>query len=110
MTNTDNSIEQSIETPNAFDPAAADWEPYGDDGFIGLIGPFWMLPDGDSYRFAFMAEQKHHNRRGYVPAILKVVFVLISPKNNLEDLSFPDSQISRKMIHGGDETASIPGF
>jgi uncharacterized protein (TIGR00369 family) len=49
-----------------FDPAAAGWEPYTDDGFIGLVGPFWMRPDGDSYRFAFLAEPKHHNRRDVV--------------------------------------------
>ena len=25
-----------------FDPKAAGWEPYSDDGFIGLIGPLWQ--------------------------------------------------------------------
>ena len=76
MTNTDNSIDQSVETLNApqFDPAAAGWEPYGDDGFIGLIGPFWMRPVGESYRFAFMAEPKHHNRRGVVQGGMLMTF------------------------------------
>ena len=32
-----------------FDPAAAGWEPYRDEGFIGLVGPFWSRPAGDSY-------------------------------------------------------------
>ena len=27
-----------------FDPAAAGWEPYHDEGFIGLVGPFWTRP------------------------------------------------------------------
>jgi acyl-coenzyme A thioesterase PaaI-like protein len=76
MTNSDNSIDQSVETLNApqFDPAAAGWEPYGDDGFIGLIGPFWMRPVGESYRFAFMAERKHHNRRGVVQGGMLMTF------------------------------------
>src|SRR3954469_20929092 len=74
MTNTDNSIEQSVETPNTFDPAAAGWEPYGDDGFIGLIGPFWIRPDVESFRFAFMAEHKHRTRRGYVQGGMLMTF------------------------------------
>ena len=47
-----------------FDPRAAGWEPYGhdDDGFIGLIGPLWQKPSGEGYRYAFLAEHKHHNR------------------------------------------------
>ena len=52
--------------PDPFDPAAHDWEPYQDDGFIGLIGPFWVRPWGDSFRYAFLAADKHHNRRGVV--------------------------------------------
>ena len=52
--------------PKPFDPAAAGWEPYSDDGFIGLIGPLWQKPAGEGYRYAFLAEPKHHNRRGVV--------------------------------------------
>ena len=44
-----------------FDPAAAGWEPYRDEGFIGLVGPFWSRKDGDKHLYAFMAEHKHHN-------------------------------------------------
>ena len=51
---------------DTFDPAAAGWEPYRDEGFIGLVGPFWSRPSGDSYLYAFLAEPKHHNRRGVV--------------------------------------------
>jgi uncharacterized protein (TIGR00369 family) len=63
----------------AFDPRAAGWEPYGDEGFIGLVGPFWQRPlrDGspdDGFRYAFMAEHKHHNRRGVVQGGMLMTF------------------------------------
>jgi acyl-coenzyme A thioesterase PaaI-like protein len=59
-----------------FDPAAAGWEPYGtdDDGFIGLVGPWWARKNGDSYRYAFMAQPKHHNRRGIVQGGMLMTF------------------------------------
>src|SRR5262245_5689230 len=57
-----------------FDPAAAGWEPYSDDGFIGLIGPFWMRRSGNSYDYAFLAEHKHHNRRGVVQGGMLMTF------------------------------------
>ena len=57
-----------------FDPAAAGWEPYRDEGFIGLVGPFWMRQSGDSYLYAFMAEPKHHNRRGIVQGGMLMTF------------------------------------
>ena len=58
----------------AFDPAAAGWEPYRDEGFIGLVGPFWRRPSGDSYLYAFLAEPKHHNRRGIVQGGMLMTF------------------------------------
>lgn len=57
-----------------FDPAAAGWEPYTDEGFIGLVGPLWMKPAGDSYVYAFRAEPKHHNRRGVVQGGMLMTF------------------------------------
>jgi acyl-coenzyme A thioesterase PaaI-like protein len=57
-----------------FDPAAAGWEPYRDEGFIGLVGPFWMRPSGNGYLYAFMAEPKHHNRRGVVQGGMLMTF------------------------------------
>ena len=58
-----------------FDPAAAGWEPYHDEGFIGLVGPFWSRPWGEgSFRYAFMAEPKHHNRRGVVQGGMLMTF------------------------------------
>jgi acyl-coenzyme A thioesterase PaaI-like protein len=58
----------------AFDPRAAGWEPYTDEGFIGLVGPLWMRPEGDGYVYAFMAEPKHHNRRGVVQGGMLMTF------------------------------------
>jgi acyl-coenzyme A thioesterase PaaI-like protein len=60
--------------PANFDPAAAGWEPYGDDGFIGLIGPLWQRASGDGYRYAFKAAPKHHNRRGVVQGGMLMTF------------------------------------
>jgi acyl-coenzyme A thioesterase PaaI-like protein len=60
--------------PASFDPAAAGWEPYRDEGFIGLVGPFWMRPSGESFHYAFMAEPKHHNRRGIVQGGMLMTF------------------------------------
>ena len=60
--------------PVAFDPAASGWERYKDEGFIGLIGPFWSRPWGDSFRYAFLAADKHHNRRGVVQGGMLMTF------------------------------------
>ncbi len=61
-----------------FDPAAAGWEPYKDEGFIGLVGPFWSRPTktklGDSVEYAFLADHKHHNRRGVVQGGMLMTF------------------------------------
>ena len=60
--------------PVAFDPAANGWEPYKDEGFIGLVGPFWVRAWGDSFRYGFLAEDKHHNRRGVVQGGMLMTF------------------------------------
>jgi acyl-coenzyme A thioesterase PaaI-like protein len=57
-----------------FDPAAAGWQLDKDEGFIGLIGPVWSRPNGDSVLYAFMAEPKHHNRRGVVQGGMLMTF------------------------------------
>ena len=57
-----------------FDPAAQGWEIYPGEGFIGLVGPFWMKKDGESYRYGFLAEKKHHNRRGVVQGGMIMTF------------------------------------
>jgi uncharacterized protein (TIGR00369 family) len=63
VTNRDpNNVRQS--TP--FDPASHGWEAIADDGFIGLVGPIWQKSNETGMRFAFLADPKHHNRRGVV--------------------------------------------
>ena len=65
-----------------FDPAAAGWQPYPGEGFIGLVGPFWSRPKksdkktdlGDSFEYAFVAQDKHHNRRGVVQGGMLMTF------------------------------------
>ena len=76
MPDTDIPADRSAATAKAtaFDPAAAGWEPYKDEGFIGLVGPFWMRLLGDSYRYAFLAEAKHHNRRDIVQGGMLMTF------------------------------------
>jgi len=61
-------------TAKTFDPAAAGWERYTDEGFVGLVGPFWSRPNGDSFLYAFMAEPKHHNLRGVVQGGMLMTF------------------------------------
>jgi acyl-coenzyme A thioesterase PaaI-like protein len=62
--------------PPAFDPSAAGWEPYAQDdkGFVGLTGPWWQRRHGDSVRYAFLAADKHHNRRGVVQGGMLMTF------------------------------------
>jgi acyl-coenzyme A thioesterase PaaI-like protein len=62
------------QTAKPFDPAAAGWETYQAEGFVSLVGPFWMKKDGESYRYAFVAEPKHHNRRGVVQGGMIMTF------------------------------------
>jgi len=64
----------AADAPALFDPAAAGWEPYTDEGFIGLVGPFWTRRSGDTHLFAFMAQPKHHNRRGIVQGGMLMTF------------------------------------
>ena len=63
-----------IEKIMPFDPAVAGWQLYRDEGFIGLVGPFWTRQVGDRHFFAFLAEPKHHNRRGVVQGGMLMTF------------------------------------
>lgn len=56
------------------DPAAEGWELYRDEGFIGLVGPFWTRRLGETHCYAFVAEPKHHNRRGVVQGGMLMTF------------------------------------
>lgn len=65
---------QTDVTPAGFDPAAAGWQPYEADGFIGLVGPLWTRVEGDTPLYAFLAAHKHHNRRGVVQGGMLMTF------------------------------------
>jgi acyl-coenzyme A thioesterase PaaI-like protein len=65
---------QDQTTTKPFDPAAEGWEAYTDDGFIGLVGPFWHKFEGDTPRFAFLVEPKHHNRRNVLQGGMLMTF------------------------------------
>jgi uncharacterized protein (TIGR00369 family) len=67
-------FDVSSDAGSFFDPAVDGWEPYSDDGFIGLVGPLWMRPSGDTYLYAFLAEAKHHNRRGVLQGGMMMTF------------------------------------
>jgi uncharacterized protein (TIGR00369 family) len=61
--------------PVTFDPATAGWERSGDEsGFLDLVGPIWRRRSGDGERYAFVAESKHHNRRGVVQGGMLMTF------------------------------------
>jgi acyl-coenzyme A thioesterase PaaI-like protein len=64
--------EQTATKP--FDPATHGWEAYSDDGFIGLVGPFWQKFEGDRPRFGFLVEPKHHNRRNVLQGGMLMTF------------------------------------
>jgi acyl-coenzyme A thioesterase PaaI-like protein len=57
-----------------FDPIVAGWQPYGDEGFIGLIGPLWTREVDGQHFYAFTAEPKHNNRRGVVQGGMLMTF------------------------------------
>ena len=57
------------------DPARDGWFVVKDPGFIGLVGPIWQRPEGDMMAFAFLAEPKHHNRRGVVQGGMTATFL-----------------------------------
>ena len=65
------TAKQQIEP---FDPAAHGWEMYTDEGFIGLVGPFWMRMEGEAPRFGFVMQKKHHNRRGVLQGGMLMTF------------------------------------
>ncbi len=57
-----------------FDPAAAGWDRDDDEGFLALVGPVWKRRSGETDRYAFVAEAKHHNRRGVVHGGMLMTF------------------------------------
>ncbi|MGY6249460.1 PaaI family thioesterase [Bosea thiooxidans] len=60
--------------PKPLDPAAEGWEPYVDDGFIGLVGPFWQRRRDEILEFGFVSQPKHENRRGVTQGGMLMTF------------------------------------
>jgi acyl-coenzyme A thioesterase PaaI-like protein len=54
-----------------FDPAAHGWTLQSDDGFVGLVGPFWRDAAG---RHGFAAEPRHANLIGVVQGGMIMTF------------------------------------
>lgn len=52
-------------TPMA-DPALDGWKARTLPGFFGLVGPLWTKKEGDTWAYAFLAEEKHTNPAGIV--------------------------------------------
>lgn len=53
---------------------AAGWTALDDDGFIGLVGPFWHRIADGNHEFAVIGQGKHRNRRGLVQGGLLMTF------------------------------------
>jgi uncharacterized protein (TIGR00369 family) len=60
--------------PAAHELAAAGWEPDDDAGFAAFVGPVLKRISGETDRYAFVAEPKHHNRRGVVHGGMLMTF------------------------------------
>ena len=63
---------RASQTPS--DLRAAGWETAEEDGFIGLVGPFWWRSEGSSRRFGFVAERRHVNLVGVVQGGMLMTF------------------------------------
>lgn len=57
-----------------FDPAMRGWEVYADDGFIGLVGPFWQRQHNGMLEFGLVSQEKHKNRRGVTQGGMMMTF------------------------------------
>eukprot|EP01037_Dinobryon_pediforme_P002716 gene2716-2755_t len=42
----------------------AGWNIITDEGFVGLVGPFWQGREGEQLVFCFPTDKRHHNLRG----------------------------------------------
>lgn len=68
-------MSQAIdERHRLFDPAAEGWELYDDEGFIGLVGPFWRRSVEGAVEFGFVSQAKHKNRRGVTQGGMMMTF------------------------------------
>ncbi len=51
------------------------WTVITDEGFIGLVGPFFQTGTGADLHFCFPTEAKHHNRRGVLQGGALMTFI-----------------------------------
>ncbi len=58
----------------SYDPAADGWKTMKGPGFSSLVGPIWAKRDGEGWRYAFLAEEKHENRQGAVHGGMLMTF------------------------------------
>jgi len=66
--------QATIADTQTFDPAAHGWKTMKSPGFSSLVGPIWAKRDGESWRYAFLAEEKHENRQGAVHGGMLMTF------------------------------------
>jgi len=66
--------QATIADTQTFDPAAHGWKTMKGPGFSSLVGPIWAKRDGESWRYGFLAEEKHENRQGAVHGGMLMTF------------------------------------
>ncbi len=70
--------EQAAAAEATFDPAAHGWRTMKGPGFSSLVGPIWakkiQTGDGETWRYGFLAEDKHENRQGAVHGGMLMTF------------------------------------
>ena len=70
------NITSSPSLTHSFASLEADgWSRWDGEGFINLVGPFWTKGMGDAIIFGFLAEQRHHNRRGILQGGMMATFL-----------------------------------
>ncbi|WGF89113.1 PaaI family thioesterase [Marinivivus vitaminiproducens] len=57
-----------------FHPALHGWQRVDDTGFIAMVGPLWHRIEDGALVMGFVAEDKHHNRRGVVQGGMIMTF------------------------------------
>ena len=72
-TGTGRSLEPARDA-GSFDAEAAGWVVQREDGFIGLVGPFWSKIHDGRRRFGFLAEERHANLVGIVQGGMLMTF------------------------------------
>lgn len=71
---TEPSPVRAFTAVTGFEPAREGWELHSDDGFVGLVGPFWQRRDGETWVLGLVTEPKHRNRRGVVQGGVLMTF------------------------------------